>query len=285
MSSRSRTPYLTRSAQHPHPLARRLLSIAHSKKTNLVLSADLLDTASLLRCADTLGPYIAVLKTHVDILSDFTTSSSSFMANLKSLAQKHNFLIFEDRKLVDIGATSVKQYHGGALQISEWADLVNVSILGGEGIVEALDKVITQNKGSCFQEQQRGLLILAEMTSRGSLAVGEYTARSMDVAKKFPASVVGFVATRALGCVLVEREGEEGIDGEYEDLVVFTTGVNMRDEGDDLGQQYQTPEKAVAGGSDFIIAGRGIYAADDPVDAAKRYRAAGWEAYLKRIKE
>lgn len=65
--------------------------------------------------------------------------------------------------------------------------------------------------------------------------------------------------------------------------MVFTTGVNLSSSGDKLGQQYQTPGSAVQKGADFIIAGRGIYAADDPVAAAKRYQEEGWKAYLDRV--
>ena len=57
----------------------------------------------------------------------------------------------------------------------------------------------------------------------------------------------------------------------------------MSSSGDALGQQYQTPESAVKRGADFIIAGRGIYAAADPVAAVKRYQEEGWMAYLNRV--
>ncbi|KAL9942537.1 hypothetical protein ACHAQF_009001 [Verticillium nonalfalfae] len=68
-----------------------------------------------------LGPYTAVFKTHIDIVRDF---SEKTIRGLKALAKKHNFLTFEDRNIVDIGSTAHKQYHGGALRISEWADFV-----------------------------------------------------------------------------------------------------------------------------------------------------------------
>lgn len=46
--------------------------------------------------ADMLGPKICVLKTHIDILADF---SSEVAEELLQMAQKHNFIIFEDRSV------------------------------------------------------------------------------------------------------------------------------------------------------------------------------------------
>ena len=117
------------------------------------------------------------------------------------------------------------------------------------------------------------------MTSKGSLATGEYTSSSVEYARRYKHFVTGFVATRALGGL----QTEGGEPGEEEDFVVFTTGVNLSSKGDKLGQQYQTPESAIGRGADFIIAGRGIYAAADPVDAARRYQKEGWDAYLARV--
>lgn len=219
-----------------------------------------------------LGPYIAVFKTHIDIVQDFTDAT---VDGLKRLSEKHNFMIFEDRKLVDIGNTVQKQYHGGALKISEWADIVNLNILGGDGIVTALVQTISSRDFPYVGE--RGFLILAEMTSKGSLATGLYTEECIEAARRDAGAVIGFVATRAL----TEVAGSSDAD---EDFVVFTTGINMASKGDKLGQQYQTPAGAVRRGADFVTAGRGIYAADDPVAAAKAYPEDGWAAYQERTK-
>lgn len=237
---------------------------------------------------------MVVLKTHIDILSDLTSET---ITQLQSLSRKHNFLIFEDRKFIDIGNTVQKQYHGGALRISEWAHIVNASILAGDGIVDALAQTASAadfpfgssndgNNDHQPEDSQRALLILAEMTSKGSLATGEYTRRSVEMARKHRGFVLGFVSTRSL-----ENEGAAGggssgdaASSENEDFVVFTTGVNLSSSGDALGQQYQTPESAIGRGADFIIAGRGIYKAEDPVSAIKRYQEEGWKAYSARVK-
>ena len=225
-----------------------------------------------------------MLKTHIDIISDFSQATIECLAKL---SEKHNFLIFEDRKFVDIGNTVQKQYKGGAFRISDWAHVVNASVLAGEGIIQALDEVIAKE----LESSERGILILAEMTSSGSLATGEYTRASVAIAQKHPQSVIGFVATRELSAYASEdvsgrssARNRAGPSGCEEDFIVFTTGVNMSNKGDALGQQYQTPTSAIEGGSDFLIAGRGIYASLDPVAAVQAYREAGWNAYLARIK-
>ncbi|OOF92397.1 hypothetical protein ASPCADRAFT_210262 [Aspergillus carbonarius ITEM 5010] len=273
MSSKSQLSYSARASKHPNALAKKLFEIAEAKKTNVTVSADVTTTKDLLDLADRLGPYIAVIKTHIDILSDF---SNETIEGLKALAEKHNFLIFEDRKFIDIGNTVQKQYHSGTLRISEWAHIINCSILPGEGIVEALAQ--TASAPDFPYGPERGLLILAEMTSKGSLATGQYTTSSVDYARKYKNFVMGFVSTRALG----EVQSEVSSPSDEEDFVVFTTGVNISSKGDKLGQQYQTPGSAIGRGADFIIAGRGIYAAPDPVQAVQQYRKEGWEAYLAR---
>lgn len=218
-----------------------------------------------------MGPYIAVFKTHIDIISDFGVDT---FQRLQGLAKKHNFLLFEDRKFIDIGNTVQRQYRGGALRIYDWAHMVNASVLAGEGIIHALAQVIENG-----EERDRGILILAEMTSKGSLAVGEYTRASVEIARKHKDHVLGFVATGRL--CNVEDEGDQVLPDE--DFVIFTTGISMSSKGDALGQQYQTPARAMERGADFLIVGRGIYSGPDSVASARAYQEAGWAAYLSRL--
>lgn len=235
-------------------MAQKLFHLMDEKKTNLAVNADVTSKDQLLHFADLLGPEICVFKTHIDILEDF---DQNFVNELKKLANKHRFFIFEDRKFTDIGAISKLQYQKGIYKISEWADIINAMTLPGPGIIQGL--------GEAGIPLNRGLLLVAELSSSGSLATGTYTEESVKMAIQNRDFVMGFISQRKL----VDDPG----------FIHFTPGVQFFEGGDGLGQQYNTPKKAIQErGSDVIIVGRGIIKASDPKLEAARYREAAWVA-------
>jgi uridine monophosphate synthetase len=84
------------------PLAGYLLHLMSIKKSNLCFSADVSSTAELLHLAEEVGDSICILKTHADIVDDF---SDRTIQRLTEIAGRRHFLIFEDRKFGDIGST------------------------------------------------------------------------------------------------------------------------------------------------------------------------------------
>ncbi|XP_074550903.1 uridine 5'-monophosphate synthase [Halichoeres trimaculatus] len=242
-----------------HPLASKLLNIMEEKQSNLCVSADVTSSEELLELADSLGPKMCMLKTHVDILKDYT---AAFNQKLQALSEKHNFLIFEDRKFADIGNTVKHQYEGGLYQISSWSHIVNAHAVPGPGVVKGLSAV--------GKPLGRGCLLIGEMSSQGSLATGEYTKAVLKMAEEHTDFVIGFIC----GSKISERP----------ELIHMTPGVQIQAGGDVLGQQYTTPEDVLYNkGSDVIIVGRGILEAPDRLKAAESYRNSGWEAYTKRL--
>ncbi|OIW27959.1 OMPdecase-domain-containing protein [Coniochaeta ligniaria NRRL 30616] len=332
-----------------HPLSNYLYRLMELKSSNLCLSADVTTARDLIHIADKLGPSIVVLKTHYDLISgwDYNPQTGTG-AKLATLARKHGFLIFEDRKFCDIGKTVQMQYTAGTARIIEWAHITNVNIDAGKEVVRALaeaaarwherinyevktsvtvgtpisdtfDDINGTDEGrldpkeqSSAEESQesgyngrkgsivsittvtqsyemagsprlsktilegddmlypgieeapmdRGLLILAQMSTKGCLMTKEYTQACIEAAREHRRFVMGYVAQE---CLNSEPD---------DDFIHMTPGCklppageeeNGQLEGDGLGQQYNTPAKLIGiKGTDIVIVGRGIITADDP---------------------
>lgn len=137
----------------------------------------------------------------------------------------------------------------------------------------------------------RGLLLLAEMSSKGNLAGGEYGQKCVQAAREDTSGFTcGFIAMDR-----IDEKGAQAQHGEERDFLVLTPGVGLDVKGDGKGQQYRTPDEVVRQcGCDVIIVGRGIYGAllnqditqeeafRSVKEQAARYKEAGWNAYLQR---
>ncbi|MDP2453544.1 MULTISPECIES: orotidine-5'-phosphate decarboxylase [unclassified Kaistella] len=230
-----------------HSVAQKLLEIAIEKKSNLIVSADVTTTQELLALAEKVGPHIVALKTHMDIIMDFDPDGT--ILPLKDLATKYNFLLMEDRKFADIGNTQELQFSYGMYKISNWADFVTAQVIAG---YDSLD---------CFRNV--GVVAILGMSSKGTLTNTDYREEATKIALSHP-NVFGGVCQNKIP----------------NELLLFTPGINLADEGDGKGQQYNTPEHAFTQlETDFIIVGRGIYKSDDAEKSALSYKIAGWNAY------
>ncbi len=272
MKEQLKLSYEERAKRAVNPAAKRLFNLMAEKKTNLAIAADHTDANEILHLADTIGAEIAVFKTHVDIWKNF---SPDVITKLAALAKKHNFIFFEDRKFADIGNTVRLQYSEGIYRIADWAHIVNVHLVPGPDIVDAIWlEAQKRNDGI-----ERGVLVLAQMSSAGTFATGEYTKRCVEIANSKKEAIAGYIGT---GSNPEELRKLSAMSSEGH--VILTPGVQLAEKGDSLGQRYATPEDAILAGSDMIIVGRGIYGSGNPVEMAKKYRMASWDAYLKRIK-
>ena len=77
-------------------------SFKYTARSRLCASLEVTSMERLLFLAEAVGPYVCMIKTHIDIISDFSLEG---IEKLKALSRKYDFLIFEDRKFADIGKT------------------------------------------------------------------------------------------------------------------------------------------------------------------------------------
>ncbi|XP_029663663.1 uridine 5'-monophosphate synthase-like [Formica exsecta] len=258
---RLKLPYCKRAKLAKNLLASKLLELMESKQTNLCLAADLKKTDAILELANIVGPHIAVLKTHIDIIEDF---NENFILQLKELAKRHKFLLMEDRKFGDIGNTVSLQYRYGLYKIAEWADLITVHPVSGASIIDALKKGLENIM------EPRGIFLVAEMSSKGALTTGDYLKSAVSIAEEASDLIVGLVSQSNLSV-------QPG-------LLQLTPGVKLSKSDDGLDQQYNNPESVINSGADLAVVGRGITEASHGfLKATLEYKKQLWNAYEKRI--
>ena len=248
------------------PIARAYMEVACRKQSLVCLAADRKTMAGLNQLLDDVGPHIAALKTHVDLIDDWSKEEWSLFCNK---AKKMDLLIFEDRKFADIGKISRDQM-GGIYDTRNWADLVTAHLISGSDIVDGLQ--------AGWQDVGRdgGVLLLAQMSSRGNLLSPQYTDKVVELGIKHK-GVFGFIGNGSKPNELSELRSKVG-----EGKLIWTPGVNLAVGDGEMGQRYGSPDDAIKAGSDCIIVGSGIHKSDDPSGSAKSYAEVSWKAFLTR---
>ncbi len=248
------------------PMAKTFMQVACRKQSLVCLAADRYTMVELFDLLEAVGSSIAALKTHVDLIDDWNQAEwNRFCA----LAQEMDLLIFEDRKFADIGKISRKQM-GGIYNIKEWSDLVTAHLISGPDIVDGLQ--------AAWQDASRegGVLLLAQMSSRGNLLSPNYTSTVVEAGRSHP-GVFGFIGNGSDADSVRELRSMVG-----NEKMIWTPGVNLATGDGEMGQRYGDPYEAVMAGSDCIIVGSGIHGAKDPAAAARAYAEVSWKALLER---
>lgn len=102
-------------------------------KPNICLSADLPTTKEILDMSEKLGDNLCAVKIH----SDIYPYDPDFIVELKNISRKKNFLIIEDRKLIDFSSIILRQLEG-TWEIAEWADAITVHQSVGKAALKAI---------------------------------------------------------------------------------------------------------------------------------------------------
>ena len=248
------------------PLARRYMETATSKQSLVCLAADRSTMDGLMALIDDVADHVVALKTHVDLVDDWSPEA---WATFCQRAEAANMLVFEDRKFADIGKISRSQM-AGQYNIRTWADLVTAHLISGPDIVDGLQA------GWGDVGRHGGVLLLAQMSSRGNLLSPNYTDEVVAKGRAHD-GVFGFIGNGSRPEELATLRTKAG-----DEKMIWTPGVNLAVGDGAMGQRYGDPTEAVLAGSDCIIVGSGIHQADDPSAAARAYAEASWQGLMQR---
>ena len=219
-----------------------LFDLVESKKSNLILSADLENPIDILNLVKMIGAYIVAVKIHIDTINFSDLKFEIFITTLRKYAENNHFLIIEDRKFSDISNTLSKQISGGIFRISDWADMVTAHAIQGE-------KSINE-----FRKAKIDVILIAEMSTSGNLISETYTKNVINLATRNSDCIVGIV-TQTI----------------HANLVCFTPGISLSKKTDNLDQTYRSPESKLVSDKQLFIVGRDIYDSNDPCGIALKY--------------
>ena len=221
-------------------MVRQYMEVVCRKQSLVILAADLRTMEGWSNLIDEVGPHIAALKTHVDLVDDWNASD---WAALCSKAAEHDLLIFEDRKFADIGPISRGQM-AGVYDIRSWANVVTAHGISGPDVVDGLCA------GWNDVGREGGVLLLAQMSSRGNLLGLDGYTDAMVSAGNANAGVFGFIGNGSRPAELSELKAKVG-----DKKLIWTPGVNLAVGDGEMGQRCGDPSEAILSGSDGIIVG------------------------------
>lgn len=228
-------------------------------KDRIIFALDVPTTREAVKYIDLLKDHVGVFKIGLEL---FVAEGPQVVEAVRERMGPKG--IFLDMKFHDIPAT-VKGAMKSASTLG--AEFVTVHCDEGRGLLKA---VVEGNTG---RTKVLGVTVLTSLSQEDMIEIG------IDPAKyRTPADLVLKRAglAKAAGCAGVVCSGQEaaGVRKEFgEDFIIVTPGI--RGPNDPVGDQKRvaTPYEAITNGADYIVIGRPIRQAPDPVKAASAIAA------------
>ncbi|QSX38936.1 orotidine-5'-phosphate decarboxylase [Shewanella sedimentimangrovi] len=227
------------------------------RDTPILVALDFDDRNAALQLVDKLDPAMCRLKVGKEM---FTLFGPELVRDF----QGRGFELFLDLKFHDIPNTVAKAV-AAAAELGVW--MVNVHAGGGLAMMEAARKALEP-----YGEQAPWLIAVTVLTSMSdddlkllgiNVPAAEHVKRLAGLTKQ--AGLDGVVCSAQEATMLKQQLGQ--------DFKLITPGI--RPAGSDAGDQHRimTPAKALEAGSDYLVIGRPITKAADPLQALKDIHA------------
>jgi len=216
--------------------------------SNIIVALDYDNAAAALALSDNLDPALCRVKVGNEL---FTRAGPALVEQL----QERGFDVFLDLKYHDIPNTVAAAVRSAA-DLGVW--MVNVHAGGGTRMMIAAREAA---EASAHKPLLIGVTVLTSMSESDLVELGHEQApvdRVSQLAKLvFDSGLDGVVCSAEEATMLRQQCGPE--------FTLVTPGIRLA--GDDAGDQRRvvTPADALAKGSDYLVIGRSITQAEDPV--------------------
>ena len=234
------------------------MSALQSARDRLIFALDVGTRDEGLRIADSLAGELRWIKVATTL---FTSAGAPFLEELKD----RGFDIFLDLKFHDIPA----QVEGACRSAAALGvKLMTVHASGGRAMLEAAARGAAAGSSGTEDDQRPRVLAVTVLTSLDLSDLGD-----LGVTRSLEDQVLGLAKlTQSAGChgiVASPKELPFLRPALARPFGILTPGI--RPAGAALGDQKRvtTPADAIHGGSDWLVVGRPIRTADDPVSATR----------------
>lgn len=217
----------------------------------LIVALDYNDVLDALNMANTLRGTVSWVKVGLEL---FTREGPRVVQTLKGMG----FNVMLDLKLFDIPNTV-----RGGVRSACWVgvDLITVHLLGGERMIRAaVEEAHAATRGT--NPKIFGITVLTSM-EQGDLP--GYTQPLGELAARLASDGADW----GLDGVVCSGHEVQAIKSARPALSCLTPGIRALSAKADDQRRTMTPGEAVAAGSDFLVVGRPVTQAEDPVEAAK----------------
>jgi orotidine-5'-phosphate decarboxylase len=228
-----------------------------TSKDYIVFPLDLPDSATAMSYVERLKDHVGLFKVGLEL---FISEGPPI---LRAIRDAGGAGIFLDLKLHDIPATMKRAFLAASRHGPEW---ITVHCDEGNGF---LKEIADANPG---KTKILGITLLTSLNQENAVRLGYSEKLTKDLSRMV--LLRARIAMEA-GCHGVVCSGQEVAMLKRElgkDLVVMTPGIRPKWAvvGNDDQKRVVTAGEAVANGADYIVIGRPIRDAKDPVEAAKR---------------
>ncbi|HEY5527011.1 MAG TPA: orotidine-5'-phosphate decarboxylase [Candidatus Anoxymicrobiaceae bacterium] len=224
----------------------------------LIMALDTSDLEEARRLADAVRPCVDIVKVGLQL---FSTAGIDAVEVLRS----DGFEIFLDIKMMDIPNT----VSTACLALCEHEPLMlTLHTLGGQEMMRAATQAVRDHceAGGISRPLLIGVTVLTSLDLLALKKIGVHESIEEQVvrlAKLARDSGMDGLVSSPLETLLVRREVGPG-------MILITPGVRLTGTGMDDQKRVATPYDAMRSGADFLVVGRPLYRAKDPLAVAKQ---------------